>query len=88
MPVAQLLKGISSRELAEWEAFEQVYGPVGVEARLDLAAARIVARLTNIFQPQRNGQTYEASDFLAAWAARPVEGYELREEDADAEPDA
>lgn len=47
MTHAELLKRISGRELAEWRAFEHVYGPVGVEARIDQAAALIAERVTN-----------------------------------------
>lgn len=61
MPVAELLKRISGRELQEWRAYEQLHGPVGVEARLDQAAALIAERVTNCLvemQPRPSQDTF------------------------------
>lgn len=77
MPVGQLLKRTSGLEIVQWQAFERVYGPVGVETRVDMAAARTMARLTNIFQPRPNGVAYEPDDFMPRWDVRPVEGYDI-----------
>ncbi len=40
MTVEELLGRITSRELAEWAAFERVYGPIGLE-RGDWQAAQV-----------------------------------------------
>lgn len=82
MPVAQLLQRISSRELAQWRAYEHLYGPVGVEARVDRAAAVIAQQLANAFRGEGKPQPVEA--FLPMWGHRPVEGYG---EDEGAEDD-
>ncbi|MDF5755825.1 hypothetical protein [Spongiactinospora sp. TRM90649] len=79
MPVAEMLRRISGRELAEWAAFEELYGPVGIEARLDRAAALIAERLTNSLTKQRPRPKVE--DFLPAWGRTPVEGYDREEDD-------
>ncbi|MEV4059730.1 phage tail assembly protein T [Nonomuraea dietziae] len=74
MPVAQLLKQISGRELAEWKAFEELYGPVGVEQRVDRAAAVIAAQLANTFRGKKTEQI-SAEYFMPRWDVRPIEGY-------------
>ncbi|WP_141704159.1 phage tail assembly protein T [Planobispora rosea] len=80
--MAQLLRQISGRELAEWQAFEEVYGPVGVEARLDHTAAVIAQHIVNVIG--RPKKPFEVEDFLPHWDRRPLEGFEDEEGGADA----
>jgi hypothetical protein len=75
MPVGQLLRSISGRELAEWQAFEELYGPVGIEARLDRTAAMIAQQIVNMIGRPKKPFTVE--DFMPRWDARHIE-----EEDA------
>ncbi|MEV0149111.1 MULTISPECIES: hypothetical protein [unclassified Nonomuraea] len=83
MPVAELLKRVSALELAEWRAFEEIYGPIGVEARLDRTAAVIAQQVANSFRPPKT-KPAPLSDFMPRWDARLVEGYgEDEEVDAD-----
>lgn len=83
MPVATLLKRISAYELAEWRAFEEIYGPIGVEGRLDQIGAQLAERITNSLTNQQPRPTQ--ADFMPRWGARPVEGYELEEESSGAD---
>lgn len=46
MTVGELLNRIDSRELTEWQAFEQLNGPISPYGRLDRAAALIAERIT------------------------------------------
>jgi hypothetical protein len=63
---------MSARELAEWQAFEHVYGPVGVEARIDQAAALIAERITNCFA-EAKGKKPTIEDFTPRYGLRLVE---------------
>jgi hypothetical protein len=65
-----MLKRISARELAEWQAYERLYGPVGVEARVDMAAALIAERITNSLLEVRPRPRQD--DFLPRWGVRPI----------------
>jgi hypothetical protein len=38
IPIAELRETITARELAEWAAFERVFGPITVQERVDAAA--------------------------------------------------
>lgn len=69
--VAELLKTISSRELAEWMAFERTYGPVGTEKRLDVAAAQIQSTLVRINWTDRQKKPPRLEDYLPDWSADP-----------------
>lgn len=76
MTVGELLKRISALELAEWQAFEQVHGPVGVEARIDHAAALIAERVTNCLTTTK-GKPPTLDDFLPRYG-RTLDGYDER----------
>ncbi|MDH2429313.1 hypothetical protein [Sphaerisporangium sp. TRM90804] len=71
MPVSQMLQQVSGRTLAEWEAYEHLYGPIGVEARVDRAAALIAQQLANAFRPPKTRE-FAIEDFLPNWAGRPL----------------
>ncbi|MEV0993412.1 hypothetical protein [Nonomuraea sp. NPDC050202] len=75
MPVEQMLRRISARELAEWEAYEHLYGPVSVEARVDRAAAVIAAQLANTFRG-KDTRPFEVKHFMPRWDVRPLDGEE------------
>jgi hypothetical protein len=79
MPVAELLKRISGHELAEWAAFEHIYGPVGVESRIDQAAALIAERITNSLTDTKPRLTQD--DFMPRWGVRRVEDVEADDEE-------
>lgn len=65
MPVGELLARTSSRELAEWCAFEQEYGPLGPE-RGDWQAAT-VAYVAAISAAGKKGRRLKITDFLLRW---------------------
>ncbi|WP_446686764.1 phage tail assembly protein T [Planobispora siamensis] len=60
--------------MAEWQAFEELYGPIGVEARLDRTAAVIAQQIVNMIG--RPKKPYSVEDFMPRWDARPLEGFE------------
>ncbi len=62
MTVEELLTRISSSELAEWAAFEQEFGPIGLE-RGDYQAA--VAAYASVGNPKA-----KLEDFLLSWGRR------------------
>jgi hypothetical protein len=84
MPVAQLLKQISGMELAQWAAYEALYGQIGVEARVDRAAALIASQLANTFLPPKQ-QPYQVSDFLPRRRSRALDDFDVGEEE-DGQP--
>jgi hypothetical protein len=47
MTVRRLLEEIDSRELSEWEAFDQEIEPIG-DQRLDVLAGQIVSAIYNV----------------------------------------
>lgn len=62
MTVEELLARISSRELAEWAAFEQEHGPLGLE-RGDWQAAVVAQAIAG------DGKT-KLSDFVLRWGRK------------------
>lgn len=65
MPVGELLARTSSRELAEWQAFEREYGPLGPE-RGDWQAAS----LAHVFATLLGGKAarrLKLKDFVLKW---------------------
>ncbi|MFH8369201.1 hypothetical protein [Streptomyces sp. NPDC018031] len=64
MTVAELLSRISSRELTEWAAYEQLTGPLGGR-RGDIQAAIIAATVAN--SQRSRGRRAEPADFLPRW---------------------
>jgi hypothetical protein len=75
MPVGEMLRRMSGRELAEWQAYERVYGPIGVEERLDRTAAVIANQVANSLRPPTTKPS-EVDDFMPRWDRRPVGGGE------------
>jgi hypothetical protein len=65
MPVGELLARTSSRELAEWQAFEREYGPLGPE-RGDWQAALTAHTLTALMADKK-GRQFRLTDFLLRW---------------------
>src|SRR5690606_26585646 len=63
--VAELLDSISSREIAEWQAFEQIEGPLG-GLRGDVHAAMICAQIYNANRG-KGDRAKNAADFLPRW---------------------
>ena len=59
---------LSGRDLTEWAAFEQVYGPILVHERIDVAQAMICTILANSSGSKRR---YELKDFLPRWDQAP-----------------
>ena len=68
MTVEELLSRMSSRELTEWAAYEEIAGPVG-PARSDLQAGIIAATVANVHRSK--GKPATPSDFIPTWDRRP-----------------
>ncbi|MEV0843607.1 hypothetical protein AB0I55_29190 [Actinocatenispora sera] len=64
MTVAELLARISSRELAEWRAYEAVAGPLD-GPRADVLAALIASTIANVNRGRRT--PYTAAQFVPRW---------------------
>ncbi|SFE54556.1 Protein of unknown function [Actinopolyspora alba] len=62
--VDELLTRITARELAEWQAFERLEGPLG-GARGDVHAAMITAAITNANRSK--GPPKKPAEFLPQW---------------------
>lgn len=62
MTVEELLARISSRELAEWAAFEREFGPLGLE-RGDWQAAQVTQAVAG------DGKS-RLSDYVLRWGRR------------------
>lgn len=76
MTVAELERRLSARELAEWAAFEAVFGPIGPQ-RDDALAALISYYVVSALSTGK-GRRPRVSDFLPRWG-------EYREEVRDGE---
>ncbi|GGM14340.1 phage tail assembly protein T [Micromonospora yangpuensis] len=66
MTVAEMLSRISSRELTEWQVYEQLYGPLGGE-RDDRLAALVAHTVANTGRQRRAPYPYD--DFLMTWGS-------------------
>jgi hypothetical protein len=82
MTVGQLLDGIDSREVAEWQAYETVAGPLG-PARTDYLFGMLASVIANVNRPKR-ARPYKAEQFVPKWDAdaRPerkpeMDGHEM-----------
>lgn len=64
MTVNELLGRMSSREIAEWQAFERIEGPLG-GLRADMHAAMVVAAVVNANRSKGPGK--RPADFLPRW---------------------
>ncbi|MFR9807062.1 hypothetical protein ACL02T_32915 [Pseudonocardia sp. RS010] len=67
MTVRDLLDRTDSRELTEWQVYEQLTGPLG-GARLDYAAAIVSASVVN--SSQAKGRARRPDEFLPKWGGR------------------
>lgn len=73
MTVDEMLGKISSMELTEWKAFEQLNGPIGQYDRLDRAAALIAERITYMLSsPKGRKKVKGIEDFVPKWGEREV----------------
>ena len=84
MTVAELLERISSRELAEWQAYYMLE-PFG-EERKDLRAGTISATVANIARGEQ--KPFQPSDFMPRFdqAEEPEGAEEIVTDAAEAEP--
>ncbi|MFD3352733.1 phage tail assembly protein T [Streptomyces fradiae] len=64
MTVAELLERISSAELTEWMAYEQITGPLGPE-RLDVLHSILAATVSNAARAK--GRKAVPKDFMPQW---------------------
>jgi hypothetical protein len=64
---------MSSREFAEWMAYEQVAGPLGPE-RLDLLHADLMALTFNIWA--KKGKEKKPKDFVVDWDRKKAQSPE------------
>lgn len=69
MPVGELLRRVSSAELTEWMAYEQISGPLGA-ARGDVQAAIVAATIANAMSSKK-GRRFTPKDFIPEWDRRP-----------------
>jgi hypothetical protein len=68
MPVGELLARTASNELAEWQAYERQYGPLGPE-RGDWQAA-LPAHVIATAMGGKRARTLKLQDFLLRWGRR------------------
>lgn len=66
MTVRQLLEGIDSRELTEWQIYERETGPLGPE-RVDLLMAKLTAMVYRVNADPKDQKKIKDSDFLIKW---------------------
>lgn len=67
MTVEDLLDRISSPELSEWMAFEQIEGPIG-SPRADLHAGIIASVIANGYRDKKTKRSpFKPSDFIPKW---------------------
>ena len=67
--MAELLARISSRELTEWMAHEQINGPLDLGRRGDYHAAQITAAIVNANRGKK--PPVPAEKFLQRWDPAP-----------------
>lgn len=65
--VEELLARISSKELTEWQAYEQVAGPVDIGSRLDERFAMLASVVANVNRGKAQ-KPYRQEEFLPPWA--------------------
>lgn len=59
---------MDSRELAEWQAFERLEGPIG-QKRDDILAASQIAAVINVNRSRK--KPYPVEDFIPKWDTSP-----------------
>lgn len=74
MPVGDLLKRTSSRELSEWMAYEQLTGPLDERLRGDIQSGIVSATVAN---SQSTRGRAKPADFLPEWDKREKTPEEL-----------
>jgi hypothetical protein len=67
MPVRELLARTTSRELTEWQAYEQVTGPLDLRLRTEIAASIVAATVHNASGAKTRAK---AADFMPTWFRR------------------
>lgn len=71
--VEVLARRLSSRELAEWDAFERIEGGIGTRA-VQVAVAQLTATLAEIHRdPKKRARPFTAGEFLP-FIERKAEG--------------
>lgn len=70
---------MSSRELTEWAAFEQVYGPIGDE-RYDHLFAMLQSTLANVNR-EKKVKPYTFEQFMPGWGKSAEDAERPREMD-------
>jgi len=73
MPVAEMLSRMSSAELTEWMAYEQVAGPLGPE-RGDQLVAMLASVVANANRAK--GRKAKPKDFLPQWDRRREQSWQ------------
>lgn len=69
----ELLERISSRELTEWQAFEQLEGPIG-PVRDDLRAAIPASVIANVNRDtKKRRKPFSPMDFIPKWGEEAPE---------------
>jgi len=59
------LARIGARELTEWQAYEQVAGPLG-DARVDVLFAQLMSVIANVNRG-KSQRPYRAEQFMPKW---------------------
>jgi hypothetical protein len=68
MTVGGMLDRITSTELAEWTAYERLYGPLGQE-RDDNLAALVSTTIANAMRGKK-GRRLRLKDFMPSWGGK------------------
>lgn len=68
MTVGEMLGRVTSSELTEWAAYEQVYGPLGA-VRDDILMAVMASLVHNVFAEKGKGKA--PADFVPVWDQKP-----------------
>ena len=71
-----MLRGMSSRQLSEWQAYERISGPLGA-ARADLHAGIIAATIANANRPPKS-KPFRPADFIPKWDHQPQPVHQMK----------
>lgn len=79
LDVDALLAGLSSRQIAEWEAFQNIEGSLGERGHWERMAHMLALYAEAHRDRKKRAQPFKASEFLP-WIERPtgMEGKRLR----------
>jgi hypothetical protein len=77
MTVAEMLERVSSRELTEWAAYEQLAGPLDQGRRVDAGTGIVSATIANAMRSKK-GRRYKPADFAPNWGSgqRPTQTWQ------------